>query len=126
MQKHTLILGPSLRKNIAHAEKLIENLNKSEREFCSVIEPSISRDLFSKCNAATKAVIIYDLLAAAQLEDLYFFTRSIAIGMPYEQLNINPKLIIISTNISPSDIPTDASFTERFNVINMYKILSGS
>lgn len=126
MQKHTLILGPSLRKNIAQAEKLIENLNKSEREFCSVIEPSISRDLFSKCNEDTKAVIIYDLNSVAQLEEFYNYTRSIPMGMPYEKLNINPKLIIISTNISPSDIPTDASFTERFDVINMYKILSRS
>ena len=124
MKKHTLILGPSLKKNIYHAEKLIQGHSKSQRNFCPITQTEITSELFSACNENTKTVIIYNLLSPSQIESSYPFTRNIPFYKKENPITsyIEPVLIIISTNISPSDIPSDASFTERFNVMNLYNI----
>lgn len=76
---------------------------------------------FANCRPNTKIVIIDEIIHA---KDLQFFTQFVPGKLMVNALNQNPfeieleKLIIIcASEIKKSDLPTGASFTKRFEVI---------
>jgi len=78
---------------------------------------------FGPCSENTKALVIDDLESLENLYEFYPLVNGFQVDEPMKKpYTINPKIIITSSAITADMLPTDASFTSRFEVIDLNSV----
>jgi len=123
MQKITLILGPAESGKTRKAYEMTSHLHKTEIVFMwakNLNKQNYFR--FAPCSENTKALVVDDLESLENLYEFYPMISGFQVDAPMKKpFIINPKIIITSSAVTADMLPVDASFTNRFDVINLAK-----
>jgi len=119
--KHLLIIGPPKSGKTKRANEIAAEYSKNEVCYFSMFRKrTVSDFFFDGCTEQTKLIIIDEIKSIKHLYNFFDATEGITVntlGKP--TINIHPRIICISEFIKESDIPVDASFVRRFEVINL-------
>ena len=123
MQKHILIIGPAESGKTKLANEIAADYSFAKNEVCFLNmrqKRTIPNFFFDECTKETKLVIIDEIKSIDQLQNFYYITAGVKVDKPAQSsFTIYPRLILVSESITESDIPSDASFNRRFDVIKL-------